>query len=177
MSKDNVVLLDNPVGKMDGDREEQDSLLRKGARKMLEIALEAEVAEYISRHCREVDEKGHRQVVRNGRSKSRGVQTGLGKIEVKAPRVNDKRPGKKFESSILPPYLRKSKSIEGLVSWLYLKGVSTSNMSDALVDLVGPNAAGFSPNTVCRLTKDWAEEYKKWSDRDLSKKEIRIHVG
>lgn len=170
VKKDNVVFLDNPEEKMEEGQEILDMLLRRGAQRMLEIALEAEVTEYISRHSAQLDGEGHRQVVRNGKAQARRVQTGLGEIDIQAPRVHDKRAGKKFKSSILPPYLRRTKRIEGLVSWLYLKGISTGNMSQALAELMGSDTVGLSPNSVCRLTKDWSLEYQEWAERDLSEK-------
>src|SRR3954454_10588159 len=104
-------------------------LLRDGARRMLAQAVEAEVAAWIDDHAHLKDDQGRRQVVRNGHLPERAIQTGLGEIEVQQPRVHDRRPAEQreaFTSAILPPYLRKTRSLEGLLPWLYLKGVSTA---------------------------------------------------
>jgi len=119
--------------------------LREGAQRMLASAVEAEVADYLAVRSHITDARGHRQVVRNGHLPTREILTGVGKIEVTQPRVHDRRePGEreKFTSKFLPPYLRKAKNMEELIPWLYLKGISTSDMSEALQALVGPAAAG-----------------------------------
>src|SRR5579871_6271638 len=128
-------------------------VLRQGAQKMLAQAIEAEVADWIERHqdCR--DEAGYRQVVRNGHLPERTITTGVGPVAVKQPRVHDRRPAaarEKFSSGILPPYLRKTKSVEELLPWLYLKGVSTGDFSEALAALLGPEAKGLSATTITR---------------------------
>jgi putative transposase len=100
------------------------------------------------------DQEGHRQVVRNGHLPQRTIMTGVGAVEVKQPRVLDRRPAEQaepFSSKILPPYLRKTKSIEELIPWLYLKGISTGDFSEALAALVGPQAKGLSASTITRL--------------------------
>jgi transposase-like protein len=147
-------------------------LLREGARKMLELAIDEEVAAYIESHKHLKDDQGHRQVVRNGHHPQRSIQTGIGNIDVRQPRVNDTRiddNGERiqFKSSILPPYLRRSKSIEELIPWLYLKGISTGDFSDALVSLLGVNAKGLSATTVTRLKSHWLGEHEEWSKRSL----------
>lgn len=147
-----------------------DTIIREGARKMLEAALQVEVADYIDRHASEVDACGHRLVVRNGHMPSREIQTGAGSIPVRQPRVNDRRPGHKFSSMILPPYMRRSPGIEDLIPLLYLKGVSTSSFPEALSALLGPQASGLSPSTISRLKDAWSGEYEEWSSRSLSGK-------
>ncbi len=149
-------------------------LLRQGAQKMLAQAIEAEVADWIERHqdCR--DGAGHRQVVRNGHLPGRTITTGVGPVTVKQPRVHDRRPAErreKFSSAILPPYLRKTKSVEELIPWLYLKGVSTGDFSEALAALLGPGAKGLSATTVTRLKGLWEQEYHDWSKRSLAGKQ------
>ena len=112
---------------------------------MLATAIESEVSDWIEKHSHIVDDKGHRQVVRNGYLPELTIVTGVGDVQVEQPRVHDRRPeGEKerFHSKILPPYLRKTKSIEELIPWLYLKGISTSDFSEALASLLGPDAAG-----------------------------------
>lgn len=113
-----------------------DQLVREGARKMLQAALENEVEAFLEQHAGRVDDQGRRQVVRNGHLPSREIVTGAGPLEVAQPRVRDKSVDLtervRFSSSILPPYLRKSRSIEELIPWLYLKGISTGDFSEAL---------------------------------------------
>lgn len=149
-------------------------ILREGAQQMLATAIEAEVAEWIDRHADLVDEHGHRQVVRNGYHQKRKLTTGLGQLEVQQPRVHDRRPEpdrEKFTSKILPPYLRKTKSIEELIPWLYLKGISTGDMNEALQSLLGPQCPGLSASTVTSLKKSWEAQFKQWNSRSLAGKE------
>jgi transposase-like protein len=149
-------------------------VLRQGAQKLLAQAIEAEVAAWIEGHAHLRDEAGHRQVVRNGAMPARTITTGVGPVEVKQPRVHDRRPAEereKFTSAILPPYLRKTKSIEELIPWLYLKGVSTGDFSEALAALLGPDAPGLSATTVTRLKAVWETEYQAWSQRSLEGKQ------
>lgn len=150
-------------------------ILRQGAQRMLAQAIEAEVAEYIERHVNERDDKAQRMVVRNGHRKAREIQTGLGSIQVRPPRVNDRRvdgDGQpiRFTSRILPPYLRRTRSIEELIPWLYLKGISTGDFSEALAALLGPNAPGLSATTITRLKSVWEKDYAQWNRRDLTGK-------
>ena len=117
-------------------------IARQGARRMLAMALDVEAEQWIADHAHLTDERGRRQVVRNGRSPARHVSTGIGPLEVAQPRVHDRRPEgerEKFTSKILPPYLRKTKSIEELIPWLYLKGISTGDFQEALQSLLGPD--------------------------------------
>ena len=141
---------------------------------MLAQAIEQEVAEWIESHRHLTDEAGHRQVVRNGRLPKRTILTGVGPVEVEQPRVLDRRPkdeAEPFSSKILPPYLRKTKSLEELIPWLYLKGVSTGDFSEALAALVGPEAAGLSATTITRLKSVWEEEFQEWNQRSLKGKQ------
>ena len=151
-----------------------EQVAREGARRALQKAIEDEVAEYVNGAASERDEAGHRLVVRNGHKPPRTILSGLGPIEVKQPRVNDRRVDEngvrfRFTSRILPPYLRKTKSIEELVPWLYLKGISTGEMDDALVHL-GFDGRGLSATSVTRMTELLQHEYDDWSKRDLSGK-------
>ncbi len=151
-----------------------EQIARDGARRALQKAIEDEVAEYVNAAGHERDAAGHRLVVRNGHKEPRTILSGLGPIEVTQPRVNDRRVDEhgvrfRFTSKILPPYLRKTKAIEDLVPWLYLKGISTSEMSDALVHL-GFDGTGLSSTSVTRMTEVWQDEYGDWSKRDLSGK-------
>ena len=147
--------------------------LREGAQKMLAVAVEEEVGEYLTarRHLR--DPAGRQQVVRNGHLPTREILTGVGSIEVRQPRVRDRREPpqrEKFTSKLLPPYLRKTKNLEELIPWLYLKGISTGDMGEALQALVGPEAAGLSASTVTRLKEVWEQEFKAWRSRSLEGK-------
>jgi transposase-like protein len=148
-------------------------VLRQGAQQLLAQAIEAEVTDWIDRHrdCRDAD--GRRQVVRNGHLPERTISTGVGPVAVQQPRVHDRRPQgqrEKFGSAILPPYLRKTKGVEELIPWLYLKGVSTGDFSEALAALLGPDAKGLSATTVTRLKGLWEKEYGDWSRRSLAGK-------
>jgi putative transposase len=148
-------------------------ILRHGARQLLAQAVEVEVEQWITEHAHLTDENGHRQVVRNGYAQPRRIVTGLGPIDVRAPRVHDRRDEperERFTSSILPPYLRKARSVEQLIPWLYLKGVSTGDFNEALAALVGADCPGLSASTVTRLKQTWEGEYRDWSQRDLSDK-------
>ena len=151
-------------------------ILRHGAQQMLATAIENEVAEYIAAHADARDDAGHRVVVRNGHTPARSIQTGLGPVEVARPRVNDKRLDAdgnrmRFTSKILPPYLRRTKAIDELIPWLYLKGVSTGDFPEALQALLGPGAEGLSATNICRLKRIWEEEWNDWSRRDLADKQ------
>jgi putative transposase len=149
-------------------------ILRAGAQKMLADMIQAEVEDWLAERAHVRDEQGRRQVVRNGYLPEREITSGVGQVKVKQPRVRDRRPeaeAEPFTSKILPPYLRKTKSIEELIPWLYLKGVSTGDFSEALRALVGPNAPGLSATTVTRLKAVWEEEYRAWSKRSLEGKQ------
>jgi putative transposase len=148
-------------------------ICRQGARKMLAEAIEAEVADWIDAHSHLRDQDGHRQVVRNGSHPEREILTGLGPIAVKQPRVFDRRSPEhreRFTPNVLPPYLRRTKTVDELIPWLYLKGVSTSDFPEALQALFGPDAQGLSANTVTRLKAAWEEEHRAWSKRSLKGK-------
>jgi putative transposase len=148
-------------------------ILRNGAREMLARAIEAEVADWINARVQFTSEDGRRQVVRNGSHPERDILTGIGPITVKQPRVLDRRPGEQkevFRPNILPPYLRRTKTIDELIPWLYLKGISTGDFPEALQSLFGAEAKGLSANTVTRLKAAWEEEYRAWSKRSLKDK-------
>ena len=151
-----------------------DDILRDGARRALQAAIEQEVEEYIGRNSRCLDEHGRRQVVRNGHHPARKIQSGNGPIEVLQPRVNDKRVDEQgnrfhFTSKILPPYLRKTKAIEELVPWLYLKGISSSDFPEALACL-GHDGSGLSATNVVRMKEIWQGQYENFSRRSLAGK-------
>ena len=154
------------------------AVLRNGAQQLLTQAVEAEVASWIEQHRDVVDADGHRTVVRNGHLPTRSILTGVGPVEITQPRVHDRRPVdaldehdqpvERFRSKILPPYLRKTKSIEELIPWLYLKGVSTGDFTEALQALLGRSATGLSASTVTRLMGSWQSDYQAWSKRSLA---------
>ncbi len=150
-------------------------ILRQGAQEMLATAIENEVAEYIERHAAAWDDQGHRLVVRNGRLPARQIQTGLGLVEVQQPRVHDRRLNEqgqrmRFSSAILPPYLRRTKSLEELIPWLYLRGISTGDFTEALQALLGPQAKGLSATNIVRLKESWQQEWQSWSKQSLAEK-------
>ena len=141
---------------------------------MLQAAIDAEVEDFLAQYADRRDEQGRRLVVRNGHLPSREILTGAGRLDVSQPRVRDNSPDTQnrvtFSPSVLPPYLRRSKAIEELIPWLYLKGVSTGDFSEALQSLVGEQARGLSANVVVRLKETWGQEYDEWMQRDLSHK-------
>lgn len=149
-----------------------DELAREGARRMLVVALEAEVAAYLERHEEARDERGHALVVRNGSARGRKVTVGSGTMEVQAPRVNDRRVDEtgqrqRFSSQILPPYMRRSPKVAEVLPILYLRGLSTGDFREALPVLLGPDAAGLSPANIARLTTCWEGEYRRFRQRNL----------
>jgi putative transposase len=161
------------AGPMPATKDVLTDLLREGARRLLAEAVEAEVAAWIDAHAHLKDAAGRRQVVRNGHLPERAIQTGLGDLDVKQPRVHDRRPATErepFTSAILPPYLRRTRSLEELIPWLYLKGISTGDFSEALQAILGPDAPGLSATTITRLKATWEGEHQAWSKRSLEGK-------
>ena len=150
------------------------TVLREGARRMLTRAVEAEVEAFLAAHADLTDDQGRRRLVRNGHAPERSIQTGVGSVEVRRPRVRDRGDGGsgliRFTSAILPPYLRKTRSLEGLLPWLYLKGISTGDFSEALQAILGPDAPGLSATTITRLKASWEDEFAAWSKRSLAGK-------
>jgi transposase-like protein len=150
-------------------------ILRQGARKLLSQALQAEVDFFLSQYADLKDAAGRQRMVRNGYLPEREIQSAIGAVPVKMPRVRDRHADKsqriRFSSSILPPYLRRTKSMKELIPWLYLKGVSTSDFSEALAALVGKDAPGLSSASVSRLKTIWQQELDLWQKRDLSGKQ------
>ena len=149
-------------------RSSLDEVVRQGAQRMLAAALEAEVASYVERHQTERDQEGRALVVRNGKARTRTIATSAGPLEMRAPRVNDRRPGRRFTSAIVPPYMRRSPRLEEAVPYFYLRGLSTNDIGPALAELFGDAIRGVSPTTVTRLKEVWQEEHKTWSRRTLS---------
>ena len=170
MKDDTVVALRQPGSFSDDPLTD---ILRAGARRLLAQAIEAEVEGHIMAHADLTDAEGRRRVVRHGYLPEREIQTGIGAVRVKAPRVRDRdreaaggRIG--FTSSILPRYLRRSKSMEELLPWLYLKGISSGDFGEALAALLGLDAPGLTASTITRLKALWWDEYEAWQRRDLS---------
>jgi putative transposase len=168
MGQDKLVAVKNRV--RNESKSALDALLSEGARRMLQTAIEVEVANYIETHADFRDGADHRLVVRNGHLPPRDVVTGVGPVRVKQPRVHDRRSGHRFTSKILPPFMRRVPSIDALIPALYLKGISTGDFSEALSAILGENAAGLSPTNIVRLKQGWEQEYREWSARDLSGK-------
>lgn len=148
-----------------------DDLVRRGARQVIQQAIEAELAELMARYANVTTLSGRQAVVRNGYLPEREVLTAAGPVPIKVPKVRDRAgTGVKFNSAIVPPYVRKSPRVSAALPWLYLKGISTGDMGEALSVLLGEDAKGLSPNVVSRLKAQWAEEWKQWDQRDLSAK-------
>ena len=168
MSKDTTTQAPNPE---DGRRDDLTDLLREGAKRLIAEAVEAEVSATLSEFADYTDDAGHRHVVRNGYLPEREIMTGLGPVSVQVPKVRDRSgAGIKFTSAILPPYLRRAQSVEEVLPWLYLKGISTGDMQEALEALLGPEAKGLSPASISRLKARWEDDHQAWSGRDLSDK-------
>lgn len=150
------------------------AIIRAGAQRLLKEALEVEVSVHVEGFKDLRDSEGRQRIVRNGYLPSREIQTGVGSVEVEVPRTKDREGGAdaiRFRSKILPPYLRRTKSIEELLPWLYLKGISTGGFQEALGSLLGEDAPGLSASTISRLKKVWETDYEEWKRRDLTGKE------
>lgn len=152
-----------------------EQIAREGARQMLNIALENEIAEYIEKYKKVLDKTGKRVVVKNGYHTEREILTGIGAIEIKQPRVDDRNlenygEEERFSSKILPRYLRRIPSIDNLIPVLYLKGISSNDFPTALSSILGEGAKGLSSANIVRLKQCWEAEYKEWSKGDLSEK-------
>jgi putative transposase len=154
-----------------------DEIAREGARRMLMEALRAEADDYVERHRGERDEHGRALVVRNGRAQPRKLTLGAGTVELKAPRVDDRRRDEqggrqRFTSHLLPPYMRRSPKVAEVLPILYLRGLSTGDFRPALQGLLGEDAAGLSPTNIARLTACWEKEYTAFRQRDLAGREF-----
>ena len=147
-----------------------EQLAREGARKMLQQALELEVEEYIQAHTKDTNSSGRKTVVRNGYHPSRSIISGMGPLPIRQPRVDDRKQPQRFSSMILPKYLRRMPSVDKLIPFLYLKGISTNDFSQALTAILGEGVKGLSPANIVRLKKCWEAEYESWAKRDLSAK-------
>jgi transposase-like protein len=167
---DNVTRLIQP-GAFDDPLTE---VLRNGARALLAQAVEAEVKEFLGKHSDLKTEDGRRRIVRHGHLPEREVMTGIGPVGVRQPRVRDRGASAedaeriRFTPAILPPYARRSKSLEVLIPVLYLKGLSSGDFEEALAALLGKDAPGLSASTIARLKEAWVDEHNRWKKRDLS---------
>jgi transposase-like protein len=173
MRKFNTNLQKNPV-QTSPNFDPITEIVRIGAQKILEQALHQEIEEYLKRYENYRDHNNHQLVVRNGYLPQRAILTGVGAIPITQPRARDKRniiEKVKFESKILPPYLRKTKNIEEFLPWLYLKGISTGDMEETLRALLGENAKGLSSSVISRLKEAWKKEYENWQRRSLQEKQ------
>jgi len=156
----------NPSGAINDTLTE---LLRRGARGLIEQAVEAELQLLLDQYANVTDLAGRQAVVRNGYLPERDILTGLGPVTVRMPKVRDRsRSGVKFNSAVVPPYVRKAQRVEAALPWLYLRGISTGDMQEALSVLLGEEAKGLSPAVVSRLKAQWAADYTAWNRRDLS---------
>lgn len=168
MSQNKIIALKNPE---ENSADPLTELLRTGARKLITDAVEAELQILLSQYADLKDDQGRQLVVRNGYLPEREIQTGIGPVTVKVPKVRDKsKQGIKFNSALLPPYLRKTKSVEEVLPWLYLKGISTGDFHEALQALLGSNAKGLSASTISRCKRVWEEEHDVWSRRSFEQK-------
>ena len=168
MSKSNLHALSQPEVATNDPLHE---LIQQGARDLIAQAIETELDSLLKQHKDLKAPDGRKAVVRNGHLPKRTVQTGVGDVEVQVPKVRDRSgSGIRFNSQLLPPYLKRARSLEELIPWLYLRGVSSGDFQEALSALVGEQANGLSANTVSRLKARWLDEHKDWQRRDLSQK-------
>lgn len=167
MHEGNVVAFRNPEG---GIGDPLTELLRSGAQRLIQQAVEGELSEYLGRQAGGGDVDGRAAVVRNGYLPEREVLTGIGPVKVKVPKVRDRAgQGAVFHSALVPPYVRKAKALEAALPWLYLKGISSGQLQEALAVLVGPEARGLSASVLSRLKAEWQAEYRSWRERPLNK--------
>jgi putative transposase len=170
VEEDNLVAYRNP-GVPLAVEDALTECLREGARKLIQQAVETEVATTLAKFAELKDAQGRQRIVRNGYLPERALQTGIGAVAVKAPRVRDRAGELKFSSKLLPPYLRRSQSMEELLPWLYLKGLSSGDFTTALRALLGPAAPGLSASAISRSKEVWRQEHEHWQKRSLRDKE------
>ncbi|AKC68687.1 IS256 family transposase [Pandoraea oxalativorans] len=146
-----------------------DELIQQGARQIIEQAVEAELASMLEQYSNVRSIDGRRAVVRNGYLPEREVVTAIGPVPVRVPKVRDRSgSGIRFNSAVVPPYVRKSARVSAALPWLYLRGISTGDMSEAMGIMLGGQVSGLSPNVVSRLKAQWADEHAQWNQRELS---------
>jgi transposase-like protein len=162
MANDTVISFSDPAL-----RDELSELVRQGAQRIIRQAVEAELQVFLDAHGAERDEQGRRAVVRNGYLPEREILTGIGTVPVRMPKTRDRAgEGRRFRSELLPPYLKKTRRLEAVIPWLYLKGVSTNDFDEALTALFGESVKGLSPATIVRLKQSWEAEYSEWRRKD-----------
>lgn len=168
MSKDTIIQFKTPEAER---TDPLTDLLRTGAQQLIANAVEAELLELLGQYADSKDEQGRQVIVRNGYLPAREIQTGIGSVKVQVPKVRDRSgSGVRFHSCLLPPYLRRTKSMEELLPWLYLKGLSTGDFQEALAALLGKDAKGLSAGTISRLKDGWRADLAKWQQQKLDKK-------
>lgn len=172
MSCDNLITLEaNQPQPPESFHDALSTLIRQGAQQIIAQAVEAELEEFLARYQQLKDEQGRQAVVRNGYLPERSIMTGVGEVAVQVPKVRDRTgSGIKFNSLLLPPYLRRASSVEEVLPWLYLKGVSAGDFSEALSALLGPEAKGLSAASIGRLKGKWNQEHQQWQQRSLKGK-------
>jgi len=148
-------------------------IARDGARRMLAAALRAEADAFVAQHAEDVLPDGRQRVVRHGYGPERSIQTGIGALDVRRPKVRDRAAGQdedkiRFTSGILPKWARRSRSLDALLPVLYLRGISTGDFQEALAAILGKDAPNLSPSVISRLAGEWQQEYDRWQRRDLS---------
>ena len=172
MCKDSVITFTNPEKSLVEDA--LTTFLREQAQKMLRVAVEAEVDDFIKEHSELRLPDGKKRIVRNGHMPERNIQTGIGSVKVKAPRVRDRTTGVEntinFHSNLIPKYMRRTATLDVLLPLMYLKGISTGDFQSTLEPLLGAGAAAISPGVISRLKSSWHDEFKDWQKRDLTKK-------
>jgi putative transposase len=167
MNNDNVIAFESSET-VAPFRDALSDLVRQGARQIIAQAVEAELKEFLAQYQSLKDDQGRQAVVRNGYLPERRIMTGVGEVEIHVPKVRDRSgSGIKLNSSLLPPYLKRSQSVEEVLPWLYLKGVSTGDFAEALASLLGAQAKGLSASTISRLKAQWIEEHQQWQKRSL----------
>ncbi len=161
-----------------GGQDELTALIRTGAQKLIAQALKVEVADLLATYASQQDEQGQERVVLSGHHPTREIQTGIGPVTVQVPKVRSRQGDPvTFRSALVPPYVRKTRSLEAALPWLYLKGISTGEMQAALEALVGPEAQGLSASTVARLKQLWRGEYDTWRQRRLDAEKLGVPLG
>lgn len=169
MSNNNIISYENPSENIVNDTLTE--FLKESAQKMLKEAINQEVEEFLNSHQSKTMSNGNQQFVRNGYLPDRDIQTGIGKIKVRVPRVRDRgNSDTKFSSNLIPRYMRRTVSLDVLLPLLYLKGISTKDFADSFEPILGKKPQNLSPNVICRLKENWYKNYELWQKKDLSDK-------
>ncbi len=167
MTEDNLINLPATTGTPEF-HDALTELIHHGARQIIAQAIEAELNDFLEQYQSLKDPQGRQAIVRNGYLPERTITTGVGDIPIQVPKVRDRtKQGIKFNSLLLPPYLKRSSSVEEVLPWLYLKGLSTGDFSEALASLLGESVQGLSPSTISRIKAKWHDEHQQWQQRSL----------